>query len=444
MLSFQGNILIIGYGAVAQCSLPLILRHSTIVPHQIKIIDPLDKSDVLTSLLNQGTQFSIQAITEDNYDAVLSAYLSAGDICIDLANEVDTVDVLTWCQENKVLYLNTCLNNWPGQKPDRLYDLYQAVLQVITKHTKGVTAILAHGANPGLISSFTKHALIDMAEYLLMSLDMQDILKNALYYEHFDSIAYYAGIKAIHLTDKDTQSTSNTISKKGFLNTWSIPEFINECTSKIEFAWGSHEYQIPPDCIIQNGNIFFSRIALHSTFKSWIPDAEFIGMVLPHEETFSIADYLMIDNDETFYRPTVLFVYDPCLEAKKSLKNLNEFDVSDEQYVITNEIISGAEKLGSLLINGDLSWWTGTVLDIEESNRLLPHHNATVMQVAAGVLSGLTYMIRNQKIGICFPEQLDHHEILATAKPFLGEFISRPVLWNMSKRCDFSSYLCDQ
>ena len=38
------------------------------------------------------------------------------------------------------------------------------------------------------------------------------------------------------------------------------------------------------------------------------------------------------------------------------------------------------------------SWWCGTDLDIEESRRLVPHQNATTMQVAVSVVAACLWM----------------------------------------------------
>jgi homospermidine synthase len=44
---------------------------------------------------------------------------------------------------------------------------------------------------------------------------------------------------------------------------------------------------------------------------------------------------------------------------------------------MTDEIISGADILGALVMGHPYqSWWCGSDLDIEESRRLVPHQNA--------------------------------------------------------------------
>ena len=45
------------------------------------------------------------------------------------------------------------------------------------------------------------------------------------------------------------------------------------------------------------------------------------------------------------------------------------------------------------------SWWTGSDLSIEESRRLVPHQNATTMQVAISVVAAVSWMIENPERG---------------------------------------------
>ena len=45
------------------------------------------------------------------------------------------------------------------------------------------------------------------------------------------------------------------------------------------------------------------------------------------------------------------------------------------------------------------SWWCGSDLDIEESRRLVPHQNATTMQVAISVVAACMWMLENPRAG---------------------------------------------
>ncbi len=72
-------------------------------------------------------------------------------------------------------------------------------------------------------------------------------------------------------------------------------------------------------------------------------------------------------------------------------------------------------------------------MSIEESRRLVPHQNATTMQVAISVVAAVMWMIQHPRMGIRVPDDLPHDYILEIAKPYLGNFISTPSDWTPLK-----------
>jgi homospermidine synthase len=79
------------------------------------------------------------------------------------------------------------------------------------------------------------------------------------------------------------------------------------------------------------------------------------------------------------------------------------------------------------------AWWIGSDLSIEESRRLVPHQNATTMQVAVSVVAASVWMIQNPRRGVCVPDDLPHDTVLDISKPYLGRFISTPSDWTPLK-----------
>ena len=75
------------------------------------------------------------------------------------------------------------------------------------------------------------------------------------------------------------------------------------------------------------------------------------------------------------------------------------------------------------------SWWTGSILPIDEAKKLAPGQNATTIQVALGVVSAVMWMIEHPREGFCLPDDLPHEFVLEIAKPYLGEFWSGPSDW---------------
>ena len=79
------------------------------------------------------------------------------------------------------------------------------------------------------------------------------------------------------------------------------------------------------------------------------------------------------------------------------------------------------------------SWWIGSALSIEESRRLVPHQNATTMQVAIAVVAAVKWMMENPERGVVVPDELPHDYVLNIAKPYLGRFISTRSDWTPLK-----------
>lgn len=62
-----------------------------------------------------------------------------------------------------------------------------------------------------------------------------------------------------------------------------------------------------------------------------------------------------------------------------------------------------------------------THLSIHQARKLANYNSATSLQVAAGVLSGMIWAIKNPERGIIEPEDMDHEYVLSLALPYLGK-----------------------
>ena len=71
----------------------------------------------------------------------------------------------------------------------------------------------------------------------------------------------------------------------------------------------------------------------------------------------------------------------------------------------------------------------GSQLTLSEARELCPHNSATSLQVAAGVLAGCIWAIRNPERDVVEPDQLPHDEILAIARPYLGAMVGVYTDW---------------
>jgi len=451
---FKGNLLVIGCGSVSQCAIPLILELIEMPPEKITIMDFVDNRGRIKDALNKGVKYTMERITAENYAELLGKYAAHGDMIIDLAWNIDCNAIVQWCRDNQVLYANTSVEEWDPYKDSERndptkYTLYSRHLQLRKMidewgDNNGTTAIADHGANPGLVSHFTKYALIDIAKKLLKKQpndSRRNELEKALQDKNFARLAQIEGVKTIHISERDTQITNQPKEVNEFVNTWSIEGFFEEGVAPTELGWGTHERYIPKNAYFHKvgpkNQICLTSIGMKTWVRSWVPCGEITGMVIRHGEAFSISDRLTVwENGKAVYRPTVHYAYRPCDAAINSLQELEmrQYKLQEKQRIMSDEIISGRDELGVLLMGHDFkSWWCGSLLDIDTSRRLVPHQQATTLQVAVSVVSAAIWMIKNPKRGFLLPDDVDHEEILKVSIPYITPFISEPVDWTPLK-----------
>jgi homospermidine synthase len=168
--------------------------------------------------------------------------------------------------------------------------------------------------------------------------------------------------------------------------------------------------------------------------RSWVPAGEIRGLVIRHGESYTMSDHLTVWNDgRATYRPTVHYAYCPSDVAIMSIHELlmRNYEMQPEQRILNDEIVQGEDQLGVLLMGHDYNaWWTGSILDIHEARRKVPHQSATTLQVAASVLAAVKWMIAEPMQGIKVPDELPHDFILDAASPYLGTIWSDAVDWD--------------
>ena len=98
--------------------------------------------------------------------------------------------------------------------------------------------------------------------------------------------------------------------------------------------------------------------------------------------------------------------------------------------LMRDEIEEGVDELGVLLMgNAKGVYWYGSHLGIDEARKSAPYNNATSLQVAAGVLAGVVWAIRNPKLGVIEPDDIDHDTMIDIARPYLGEIVGSYGQW---------------
>jgi len=434
-IAFPGRFVIIGFGSIGQGVLPLLLRHIDLKPDQITIITAELRGQQVAA--EYGVRFVETALTRENYRTVLQKWLGPRDFLLNVSVDVSSVALIELCRELGALYLDTCIEPWPGGYTDpnlppaarSNYALRESALALRPKQqggASGPTAILTHGANPGLVSHFVKQALLNVAR------DADPAAATPADRTGWSQLAQRLGVRAIHIAERDTQVSRIPKAPGEFVNTWSIDGFFSEGSQPAELGWGTHERHFPADGqrhdFGSQAAIYLLRPGAGTRVRSWTPlEGPYHGFLITHGESISIADYLTLrDGERVLYRPTCHYAYHPCDDAVLSLHELagKNWHLQQHKRLMMDEIVEGIDELGVLLLGPQKGvYWYGSRLSIEEARRVAPHNNATSLQVTAPVLAGVIWAIEHPQRGVVEPEELDFARILEICRPYLGEVV---------------------
>ncbi len=429
---FDGRLVIIGFGTIGQGVLPLILRHIDIKPSRVTIVTAEDWGG--EEAADYGIRFVVEPLTETNYRRILDPIIRAGDFILNLSVEVSSLALIEFAQMKSALYLDTCIEPWAGGYTNPKvpaanrtnYALREAALELKARFPVGPTAILTHGANPGMVSHFVKQALLDIAGDTGVETDTPTDRAG------WAKLAQTLGIKVIHIAERDSQKSSLRKKAGEFVNTWSIDGFVGEGCQPAELGWGSHEKTLPPDGNRQEHGsksaIFLSRPGASTRVRTWTPKSgPFHGFLITHSEAISIAAHLTVgEGDHPEYRPTVHYSYHPCDDAVLSVHELagRNWKQQPEQRLLMEDIVEGIDELGVLLMgHARGAYWFGSQLSIGEARRNVPHNSATSLQVTSAVLAGMVWALRHPDMGIIEADDLNFREVLDIQMPYLGPVV---------------------
>jgi len=442
---FQNNVLVLGGGSVAQTVVPLLIEHE-VAASQITIVDMRDTRARFSESISKGAKYIIDELTQENMSEFLSKYLKAGDFLLDLAWNIDANAIIEWAHDHGVVYLNTSLELWdPNSNPSArtpqertLYYRHMKLRELTdTWKGQGPTAIVEHGANPGLVSSLTKKALVEIAEKSIAENADFPGVKEALQKEDYPRLAQKLGVKVIHIAELDTQITDKPKQLNEFVNTWSVEGFYEEGIAPAELGWGTHEKKLPPNAFTHQGGpenqIGIAHPGAATWVRSWVPEQENTGMIVRHGEAFTISDHLTVwENGKAVYRPTVHYAYRPCDGAIASMRELeqSQWEITPNQRIMNDEIIDGEDRLGVLLMGHQYkSWWTGSLLNIQDARKLIPGQSATTVQVGSAVYAAVAWAMHNPNRGYLVPDELPWQEILKYAEKYWN-FVSFQSDWD--------------
>ena len=436
---FPGRLVFIGFGSIGQGVLPLILRHvGGLTADRITIVTADDAGK--EEAAKYGIKFVNHPLTRENFRHVLDPFIGRGDFVLNLSVDVSSIALIKLCHEKGALYLDTCIEPWPGGYTDpnipasrrTNYALREEVLELRKGWTNGPTAVITHGANPGLVSHFVKQALLDIAK------DTGTDAGDPKSREEWANLAKGLGVKVIHIAERDTQVSSKPKMPGEFVNTWSVDGFVSEGCQPAELGWGTHERHFPRDGrqhdFGRKSAIFLVQPGCATRVRTWTPQAQqFHGFLITHGESISISDFLTVrQNDRAVYRPTVHYAYHPSDNAVLSVHEFcgKNFQLQEKKRIMMGDITSGIDELGVLLAgHAKNAYWYGSQLSIDEARKLAPYNSATSLQVTVAALSGMIWAIENPASGIVEPDDIDFRRNLEICKPYLGPVVGKYTDW---------------
>jgi homospermidine synthase len=311
--TFTKKLWIIGFGAIACGTIPLLFKHFNIKKEQIIVIakDP----DASGCAKEYDLEYRTVEILPDNYKEIIA--LEEGDFVLNLSVDVGCIDLMLWCSDKNALYMDTAVELWEGGFLDEnqttsqrsLYYTRQECLSVREYQQqigKFPTIISSHGANPGIVSHFAKCAILNIAK------DTGVLKKKPTTRQEWAELSRELGVKTIHIAERDTQISHTPRPMGQIQSTWSVDGYYCESIQPSELGWGTHERQFPKDGHrhdFGDVGIYLDNQSHSVRVRSWTPSlGSYQGYLITHNEAITISDYLTVKNDKgnVMCRPTDL------------------------------------------------------------------------------------------------------------------------------------------
>lgn len=449
--SFNGTFWILGGGSIGASIIFLLLHVFTITEKNIVVFDKDPQVGIkINKHYGDNTGNSVNRVKFVNVDIVRNNYkqvlsdIKKNDIIVDCSYCINSCDLLKFCNSIGCSYINSSIEDWEDDKDDpnpvnntlmgRTLKIEKIGKELPASHTNFIVAM---GCNPGNVSIWTRLAL-----HLINQRDYG--FKN---YKTFGELAYKMGINVVHISEKDTQITKDPKKHNEYCNTWSgtAESMYEEASASAEASWGTHEKTIPKDAVFDpltnNNYLTLKRRGMSTFLTSYTPISKnYIGMMVRHDEAFTIGRKLSYyENGKLIHKPSVYYVYRPTDSTIQSFYELKEHNMKyqAQRRLLTHDIIDGADELGVtfFLENGKI-YWIGSLLDIHEAREFYGEKykdiiNATTLQVVAGYLSGIMYIVdlinQNKYLGVMCPDDLPFAELFNYSGPFFGNFFVMEV-----------------
>jgi homospermidine synthase len=464
------KILFLGYGAVAKCVLNYFDNYFEYDINKMYVVDKCQLSfyGPFIDKINKNNKIVLNVNVLTFETLIKQTDLKEGDIIIDLTFFSSTYFFVHQSFVKGFNYINTSIEDDTDQLFGSSIDLQQKIINKIYTDHKKINKVRSNvltefGQNPGLIQHYVLFALNHLNK-INKNTTKDDYNINTLTKVIND---YKIGTIFVSEIDNLVKKKETTVENKKddtIYNTWSVAGLLGESFDKTEFACGKKNKYIKPIVpedsieinkmnILKNNDYdvyFLKDIGMNTIVNSVCPifnDDEKIsfkkynGMMIHHGEVFELAKLFGKD------APFMSYVYKINKYADKSIKKFmkknNSVDETDiQQWVLNNcksfhvfdninkknnDKLVGHDSIGCTIYCGDKNiekiYWCGSILGDTDKN-VNKLFTPTIIQVAAGVLSGLSYMMepKNKNKGLLNPCDLDTKYILDKSIPLLGRF----------------------
>ena len=198
-------------------------------------------------------------VTPENLGALLGEHLSAGDLLIDLAWNIDCCEIVQWCHDRGVLYVNTSVELWdPYDGADNKHPTERTLYWRHMKLRRMIASWSGAGADggarargqPGPDQPFHQAGACWTSPgrpWRTRSSAALRRRRSRTTPRRRSSTTWPTSSASRSFTAASATRRSPIGPKRSneFVNTWSVEGFREEGTTTAEMGWGTHEKELP-------------------------------------------------------------------------------------------------------------------------------------------------------------------------------------------------------
>ncbi len=189
---------------------------------------------------------------------LLRRHVREGDMLLNLSVDVSSLDLIRFASERGARYVDTSIEPWPGVFDNPMLDVRQRTNFMARSRALALarelgpdapTAVVDHGANPGLGSHFVMRALRADGDPPASR-------------EEWATLAHDLGVTTVQVSERDTQASDRPKRPGEFVNTWSIDGILDESVQPSEISYGTAERHRPKGSQFHrrdSGTLFLDR-----------------------------------------------------------------------------------------------------------------------------------------------------------------------------------------